>query len=314
MNMKAVVYKKYGPPNVLEVTEIEKPKPRDNEMLVKIHAATVTSGDVRLRSSDFPPLFWLPARLIFGLFNPKKKILGHELAGTIEAIGKNVTKFKVGDSVFGTTTMLKTGSYAEYICLPQEWKNGVVALKPENLSFKEAAALPVGAMTSLFLLEKANLKNGQKVLVYGASGSVGSYAVQLAKLNGAIVTGVCSSSNVEMVKSLGTEKVIDYKKKDFSEGSEKYDIVFDAVGKTTKAKAKKVLNAKGIFVTIKMLTKEKTENLERIKELAEQGKLKAFIDKTFVLDEIVSAHEYVDSGRKRGNVVIEIPQQNENDF
>ncbi len=312
--MKAVVYKKYGPPNVLEVTEIEKPKPRDNEMLVKIHAATVTSGDVRLRSSDFPPLFWLPARLIFGLFNPKKKILGHELAGTIEAIGKNVTKFKVGDSVFGTTTMLKTGSYAEYICLPQEWKNGVVALKPENLSFKEAAALPVGAMTSLFLLEKANLKNGQKVLVYGASGSVGSYAVQLAKLNGAIVTGVCSSSNVEMVKSLGTEKVIDYKKKDFSEGSEKYDIVFDAVGKTTKAKAKKVLNAKGIFVTIKMLTKEKTENLERIKELAEQGKLKAFIDKTFVLDEIVSAHEYVDSGRKRGNVVIEIPQQNENDF
>ena len=306
MNMKAVVYKKYGPPYVLEVTEIEKPKPRDNEMLVKIHSSTVTSGDVRLRSSDFPPLFWLPARLIFGLFNPKKKILGHELAGTIEAIGKNITKFKVGDSVFGTTTMLKTGSYAQYICLPQEWNNGVVALKPENLSFKEAAALPVGAMTAMFLLEKANLKNGLKVLIYGASGSVGSYAVQFAKLNGATVTGVCSSSNVEMVKSLGAEKVIDYKKQDFSEASEKYDIVFDAVGKTTKAKAKKVLNAEGKFVTIKMLTKEKTENLERIKELAEQGKLKPFIDKTFALDEIVSAHEYVDSGRKRGNVVIEI--------
>ncbi|MFD0796305.1 NAD(P)-dependent alcohol dehydrogenase [Maribacter chungangensis] len=304
--MKAVVYKKYGPPNVLEVTETEKPKPRDNEMLVKIHAATVTSGDVRLRSSDFPPLFWLPARLIFGLFKPKKKILGHELAGTIEAIGKKVAKFKVGDSVFGTTTMLKTGSYAEYICLPQEWNNGVVALKPENLSFKEAAALPVGAMTAMFLLEKANLKNGQRVLVYGASGSVGSYAVQLAKLTGATVTGVCSSSNVEMVKSLGAEKVIDYKKEDFSEGSEKYDIVFDAVGNTTKAKAKKVLNAKGKFVTIKMLTKEKTENLEHIKELAEQGKLIPFIDRTFRLDEIRNAHKYVDSGRKRGNVVIEI--------
>ncbi|NNE77501.1 MAG: NAD(P)-dependent alcohol dehydrogenase, partial [Pricia sp.] len=168
--MKAVVYNNYGPPNVLEATEIEKPKPKNDEILVKIHAATVTSGDVRLRSSDFPPLFWLPARLIFGLFNPKKKILGHELAGTIEAIGKNVTKFKVGDCVFGTTTMLKTGSYAEYICLPQERKSGVVARKPENLNFKEAAALPVGAMTAMYLLEKANIKEGQKVLVYGASG------------------------------------------------------------------------------------------------------------------------------------------------
>lgn len=312
--MKAVVYKKYGPPNVLEVTEMEKPKPRDNEMLIKIHAATVTSGDVRLRSSDFPPLFWLPARLIFGLFNPKKKILGHELAGTIEVIGKNVTKFKVGDSVFGTTTMLKTGSYAEYICLPQKWRNGVVALKPENLSFKEAAALPVGAMTAMFLLEKANLKNGQKVLVYGASGSVGSYALQLAKIQGAVVTGVCSGSNVEMVKSLGAEKAIDYKKEDYSQCNDKFDIVIDGVGKTTKTKAKKVLTANGAFVSVKMLTKEKTENLERIKELAEKGKLKPFIDQTFALNEIVHAHKYVDSGRKRGNVVIEILQQNGNDL
>jgi len=310
MKMKAVVYKKYGPPNVLQVTEMARPHPKDNEVLVKIHAATVTSGDVRLRSSDFPPLFWLPARLIFGLFKPKKKILGHELAGTIEAIGKNVTKFKVGDSIFGTTTMLKTGSYAEYICLPEEWKSGVVALKPENLSFQEAAALPIGAMTAMFLLEKASrslgIKKGQKVLVYGASGSVGSYAVQLAKQEGALVTGVSSGPNIEMVKSLGAEKVVDYKKEDYSEGGEKYNIVFDAVGKTTKAKAKKVLNEEGTFVTIKMLTKEKTENLERIKELAEQEKLKPFIDKTFALDEIVSAHEHVDSGRKRGNVVIDI--------
>jgi len=306
--MKAAVYKKYGPPNVLEVTELEKPKPRDNEMLVKIHAATVTSGDVRLRSSDFPPLFWLPARLLFGLFKPKKKILGHELAGVVEAIGKNVIEFKVGDAVFGTTTMLKTGSYSEYICLPQEWKNGVVALKPKNLSFKEAAALPVGAMTAMFLLEKANLKNGQKVLIYGASGSVGSYAVQLAKLNGATVTGVCSCSNVEMVKSLGAKNVIGYKVEDYSRCEEKFDIVFDAVGKTTKTKARKVLNAKGTFVSVKMLTKEKSEHLEQIKELAEKGNLKPFIDKTFGLNDIVKAHQYVDSGRKKGNVVVDIIQ------
>lgn len=304
--MKAVIYNNYGPPEVLKLAEIKKPSPKDNEILVKIHAATVTSGDVRLRGSDFPPLLWLPARLIFGLFSPKKKILGHELSGTVEAIGKNVTKFKVGDPIFGTTTMLKTGSYAEYICLPEEWKHGVVALKPKNFSFKEAAALPVGAMTAMYLLEKADLNNGQKVLVYGASGSVGSYAVQLAKIQGATVTGVCSGSNVGMVKALGAEKVIDYTKENYSARNEKFDIVFDAVGKTTKAKAKRVLQVGGKFVTIKMLTKGKTENLERAKELAEQGKLSPFMDKTFTLDQIVNAHKYVDSGRKRGNVVVEI--------
>lgn len=304
--MKAVVYTKYGPPNVLELKEIEKPSPNDNEMLVKIHAATVTTGDVRLRGSDFPPLFWLPARLIFGMFRPKKKILGHELSGIIEEIGKNVTKFKVGDQVFGTTTMLKTGSYAEYICLPQEWKNGVVALRPKNLGFGEAAALPVGAMTAMYLLKKANLKEGQKVLVYGASGSVGSYAVQLANRQGSKVTGVCSGTNFDMVKSLGAEQVIDYKVEDYSGRNEKFDIVFDAVGKTSKAKAKQVLHTVGTFVSVKMLTKENTEHLEKIKELAENGNLKPFIDKSFTLNEIVSAHEYVDSGRKRGNIVIEI--------
>ncbi len=304
--MKAVIYKRYGPPSVLKLTELEKPRPKDNEMLIKIYAATVTSGDVRLRSSDFPPLFWLPARIIFGLFKPNKKILGHELAGTIEEIGKNVTKFKVGDPVFGTTTMLKTGSYAEYICLPEEWKSGVVAIKPKNLSFQEAAALPVGAMTAMYLLKKANLKKGQKVLVYGASGSVGSYAVQLADQKGASVTGVCSGSNVGMVKALGAENVIDYKKEDYSEQEGKFDIVFDAVGKTSKSIAKKVLNAEGSFVSVKMLTKEKDENLNQIKVLAEQGKLKPFIDRTFALDQISEAHGYVEQGRKRGNVVIEV--------
>ena len=304
--MKAVVYEKYGPPEVLQLKDIEQPQPGDDEILIKIHAATVTSGDVRLRSSDFPPLFWLPARLLFGLFKPKKKILGHELAGIVEATGKDVTRFKVGDRVFGTTTFLKTGSYAEYICLPQQWKSGVIGLMPENLSYREAAALPVGAMTALSLMEKANLKSDQKVLVYGASGSVGSYAVQFAHQRGSAVTAVCSSSNFDMVRSLGAAHMLDYHNTDYTAGNEKYDIVFDAVGKTNKASAKKVLKADGHFVSIAMLLKEKIENLQLIKEMAEKEKLKPFIDRHFKLDEIVQAHAYVDKGRKRGNVVIDI--------
>ena len=304
--MKAAVYKKYGPPEVIKLMEVEKPLPKENEILVKIHAATVTSGDVRLRSSDFPALFWLPARLIFGLFKPKKNILGHELAGVIEDKGKDVTKFNIGDHVFGTTTMLTAGSYAEYICLPQEWKHGVVDFKPINLNFKEAAALPIGAMTAMYLLEKARINKEQKILIYGASGSVGSYAVQIAKYEGASVTGVCSGSNFEMVKSLGADSLIDYKKDNYALLEHKFDIIFDAVGKTTKSEAKKVLNKGGRFVSVKMLTKEKSEHLKKIKVLAEKGKLIPFIDTSFKIDEIVNAHEYVDRGHKRGNVVIEI--------
>lgn len=304
--MKAVIYKEYGSPKVLSLYEVKKPYPKDNEVLIKVHAATVTSGDVRLRSSDFPGLFWLPARLIFGLFKPKKQILGHEFAGVIEDKGKNVTKFHIGDTVFGTTTMLSTGSYAEYICIPQEWKHGVVGFKPKNLNFNEAAALPIGAMTAMYLLEKANIGKEQKVLVYGASGSVGSYAVQLAKENGSTVTGVCSSSNFKMVKSLGAANLIDYKKDDYSLLKDKFDIVFDAVGKTSKAKARKILNKGGRFVSVKMLTKEKSDHLKKIKALAEKERLLPFIDKSFQLSEIVQAHEYVDTGRKRGNVIIEI--------
>ncbi|MBD0779972.1 NAD(P)-dependent alcohol dehydrogenase [Maribacter sp. ANRC-HE7] len=304
--MKAVVHEKYGSPKVLMIKDKKKPKPKTDEILVKIHAATVTSGDIRLRGSDFPPLFWLPARLIFGLFAPKKKILGHELAGIVEEIGQSVTEFNVGDSVFGTTTMLNTGSYAEYICLPQKWKHGVVALKPENLGYQEAAALPVGAMTAMYLLEKANLKHGQNVLIYGASGSVGSYAVQITNQKGSRVTGVCSTPNFGMVKSLGAESLIDYTKVDYSDGNEKFDIVFDAVGKTSKAKAKKVLKPGGNFVSIKMLTKESNEHMRLIKEMAEKGELKPFIDRYYTLDEIVKAHEYVEQGKKRGNVVISI--------
>ncbi len=306
--MKAVIYKKYGAPDVLELKEIDKPIPKDNEVLIKIFAATVTSGDVRLRSSDFPPLFWLPARLIFGLFKPKKKILGHEFSGIIEGKGRNVAKFEIGDEVFGTTTMQNSGSYAEFTCLPEQWKHGVIDLKPTNLNFKEAAALPIGGMTALFLLEKAKISEGKNVLIYGASGSVGSYAVQIAKYFGAPVTGVCGTSNINMVKSLGAAKVIDYKKEDYTFFNGKFDIVFDAVGKTTKSKAKKVLKKDGVFISVKMLTKEKREHLLRLKELAEKEKLKPFIDSCYQLEDIVSAHEYVDQGHKRGNVVIEISQ------
>lgn len=304
--MKAVVYEKYGPPSVLKLTEVEKPHPKENEILVKIHATSVTSGDVRLRSSDFPKLLWFPARVVLGLFKPKKKILGHELAGTIEEIGKGITKFKVGDQVFGTTTMLKKGSYAEYVCIPQKWKHGVIEIMPKNLSFNQAAALPIGAMTALFLLEKANLKKDQKILVYGCSGSVGSYAVQIGKQKGALVTGVCSGSNFEMMKSLGIDDLIDYKKEDYSGKDEQYDIIFDAVGHTSKSKAKKVLTANGTFVSVKSLTDEKQEHLKLIKDWAENGAIKPFIDKTYALNNLVEAHEYVDTGRKRGNVVIQI--------
>lgn len=261
---------------------------------------------MRLRASDFPVLFWLPARLIFGLFAPKKKILGHELSGVVVSVGKNVTKFKVGDQVIGTTTMLKTGAHAEYICLPETSKHGVVTLKPEQLSFKEAACLPIGGMTALFLLEKAQIKKGQKILIYGASGSVGSYAVQIASYFNATVTTVCSTSNIAMMKDLGANNTIDYKTQNYTDTTAKYDIVFDAVGKTTKSDAKKVLQKNGAFVSIKMLTKEKTEHLEKLCKMADAGQIIPFIDRTYALQEIEAAHAYVDTGRKRGNISIVI--------
>ncbi|NQZ75843.1 MAG: NAD(P)-dependent alcohol dehydrogenase [Ekhidna sp.] len=306
--MKAAVYTSYGSPSVLQVTEIEKPIPKANEVLVKIHAATVTAGDIRLRASDFPLIFWLPARIMFGLFKPKKKILGHEFGGVIEAVGDKVSKFTVGDEVFGTTTMLSNGSYAEYVCVPEVWKSGVVAKKPKNLSFVESAALPVGAMTALFLLKKAKINQSKKVLIYGASGSVGSYAVQLAHHLGKSVTGVCSTSNIDMVISLGADEVIDYKKQDYTTSSQDFDIIFDAVGKTSKTVANKVLKKDGVFVSVKMMTSERIEDLLEIKHMAEAGDLKPFIDKTYSLDQIVEAHTYVDSGRKRGNVAITIEE------
>ena len=305
--MKAAIHTTYGPPEVLQVTEVEKPLPKDHEILVKVSATTVTSGDVRLRGSDFPPLFWLPARLLFGLFRPKKQILGHELSGTVEAVGSKVTQFEVGDAILGTTTMLKGGSHAEYVCLPETWKQGVILHKPNELSFKEAAALPIGGMTALFLLKKGGIQEGMNILVYGASGSVGSYALQIAKAYGAQVTTVSSGSNFDMLQSLGADATLDYKKEDYTETEETYDIVFDAVGKTSKSQAKKVLKPKGRFLSIKTITAEKTEQLKEVLDLTVAGKVKPFIDKEFTLDAIIDAHRYVETGRKRGNIIITMP-------
>ncbi|WP_299607344.1 NAD(P)-dependent alcohol dehydrogenase [uncultured Aquimarina sp.] len=302
--MKAVIYKKYGGPNVLQLKDVPKPVIQSNEVLIKIIATSVTAGDVRLRASNFPPLAWLPARLIFGLFTPKKQILGHEFSGHIVQVGDKVTRFKTGDEVYGTTSMLKTGAYAEFIAVPECWKQGALVLKPTNIDFKEAAILPIGAMTALYLLKKANTYKDKRILIYGASGSVGSYAVQIAKSIGADVTGVCSSRNIEMVASLGADTVIDYTKEDFTKSNKMYDIIFDAVGKLSKVNSKTALLKGGKYVTTKMITKQSNESLEEVKTLVEQQAIRPFIDKTYALEDIQKAHAYVDTGRKRGNISI----------
>ncbi|MEM9078008.1 MAG: NAD(P)-dependent alcohol dehydrogenase [Bacteroidota bacterium] len=307
--MRAVIYSKYGGPEVLKMHKIDKPHPKEKEVLVKVYATTVTSGDVRLRSSNFPPLLWLPARILFGLFKPKKKILGHEFSGIVEEIGSNVTQFEVGDEVFGTTTMLRTGAYAEYLCLPESWKHGVLAIKPENATFEEAASLPIGGMTAVSLLEKSALKENQSIIVYGASGSVGSYALQVAKYRGAKITGVCSTSNLDMIHSLGATTTLDYTKQDITKLEFKYDVFFDAVGKVSKRNAKKLLERNGTYVSVQMLTQEKTEYLIQLKHMFNEGRIRSYIDRTYSLKDISEAHTYVDTGRKRGNVVILVREQ-----
>jgi NADPH:quinone reductase-like Zn-dependent oxidoreductase len=309
--MKAIVATRYGGPEVLQLQEVKKPTPKDNEILIKVQATTVTAGDFRMRSFTVPPLFWLPARITLGFTKPKQPIYGMELAGDVEVVGKDVTRFHAGDQVFASTLTENFGAYAEYKCMPE---GGMVAHKPANMTYEEAAAVPIGATTALRLLQKGKTLEsvrGQKVLIYGASGSVGTYAIQLAKYFGAQVTGVCSTANLGMVRSLGAGHVIDYTKQDIAASEEQYNIIFDTVAKFPRSKTSKVLAPNGVFVSMaKLDSKESIENLVFIKELIEAGEIKAVIDRCYPLEEMVAAHRYVDAGHKKGNVVITVEQNN----
>jgi len=302
--MKAIVATQYGGPEVLQLKEIEKPTPKDNEVLIKVQATTVTAADFRMRSFTVPAPLWIPARIALGITKPRQPIFGSELAGEVEAVGDSVTRFKVGDRVFASTLTAQFGGYAEYKCLPE---TAMMAIQPNNMTFAEAAAVPIGATTALRLLRKGNIQRGQKVLIYGASGSVGTYAIQLAKYFGADVTGVCSTANLEMVKSLGADHVIDYTKEDFATREERYDLIFDTVAKFPKTQYAKVLAPNGTFVSMaKMDSKESMDNLVFIRDLIEAGEVKAVIDRCYPLEDMVEAHRYVDTGRKKGNVVIRV--------
>ncbi|GIQ69046.1 NAD(P)-dependent alcohol dehydrogenase [Xylanibacillus composti] len=302
--MNAVLCTQYGPPEVLKLQKVRKPEPRDNEVLIRIRATTVTAGDIRIRAFRSPALMWLPMRLVLGITKPRKPILGVELSGEIEAIGSKVTRFKAGDQVFAMTGM-KFGAHAEYLALPEK---GLIAIKPEQVSFETAASVLYGGTTALHFLRKGNIRSGQKVMVYGASGTVGTLTVQLAKYFGAEVTGVCSTGNLEMVKALGADKVIDYTKENFTETGERYDMIFDAVGKTTKAHCEKALAAGGAFVTVggMEVARELMEDVLLLQKLLAEGKIKSVIDRTYTLEQMVEAHRYVENGRKKGSVVIQV--------
>lgn len=322
--MKAVICTQYGSPEVLKVTEIKKPIPKDDEILVRIKATTVSAADIRIRSFTVPPALWIPARIALGITKPKQKVLGVEFSGIIEARGKNVNQFKIGEEVYAAS-LQKFGGYAEYITLSER---DTIAKKPQNISFEEAASLPIGARTALHFLKKANIKPGQSILIYGASGSVGTYAVQLAKYFGANVTGVSGTNNLHLVKSLGADKVLDYTQKDFEQQLEKYDVIFVAVDKIPFSTCTRHLKENGTYINISIAAKtpemlwasfkhgkniiaggnvpETADALHFIKTIVEAGKLIPVIDKNYSLQEIIQAHRYVEKGHKKGNVVVQI--------
>jgi len=318
--MKAIAWTKYGAPEVLKLKEFEKPSPKSNEVLIKIHASSVTAGDCRLRALKVPMGFWLPTRLAFGLIKPRSPIPGMDISGEIESVGKDVKLFKKGDEVYGTTGM-RLGANAEYTCLSE---NSALVKKPNNIPHEQAAAVIFGGLTAIhFLRDKANIQRGQKVLVNGASGAVGTASIQLARHFGAEVTGVCSTSNIELVKSLGAKKVIDYTQEDFTKSKETYDAILDTVGNLSLPQCKKSLTKQGklILINTGLLTNllsiarknvicgvagESKEGLNFLRERVEAGDIEAVIDRTYPLEQTVEAHRYVDRGHKKGNVVISV--------
>lgn len=324
--MRTVVWTKYGPPDVLELKESQKPTPRKNEILVKIHATTVETGDCELRRYQMHNYLYLPMRLYFGLIKPRKRknILGQQFAGEVEAVGKEVKQFKPGDNVFGPSAVF--GAYAEYVCLPG---NSVIAIKPDNISYEEAAAIPVGGLNALHFLQKGNVRDGDKVLIYGSTGAIGTFAVQLAKIFGAEVTAVCGISKMDLAKSLGADNVIDYKTQNCSQRGESYDVIFDTIGKSPFTDCIYSLRPNGRYllanptlrqqirgIWISMASSKKVlfelarygvEELNYLKYLIATGQLKVIVDeKQFLLEQIVEAHRYVEKGHKTGNVVITV--------
>jgi NADPH:quinone reductase-like Zn-dependent oxidoreductase len=302
--VKAIVCTKFGSPEGLRLQEVETPTPAEGEVRVKVRAGTVTTGDVTLRILTFPRSLVLLLARTMGLRNLRRRIPGFEFAGDVDSVGAGVTRFRRGDAVFGTTTNLRAGANAEYVCVPEV---GVLAPKPETVTFEEAAAVPIGGTTALHFLRKGNVQSGHTVLVYGASGSVGTFGVQLAAALGARVTGVCSTANLELVRTLGAEEVVDYTKTNFADREAHYEVVFDAVGKAAKSDCLRALAPNGTYVTVrKGLAKETTEGLLYLKRLIEAGQVRSVIDRRYPLEQVAEAHRYVEAGHKKGNVILTV--------